>query len=70
MQMDAHSLAVEMAPVIMWQKGSNPEFYRHYWNQLSKRSPNKSLDPPPGASWDMLNGKSDFANKDLLLESN
>ncbi|KAI9115434.1 hypothetical protein K1719_013753 [Acacia pycnantha] len=54
-KMDAHSLAVEMAPVIMWQKGSNPEFYRHYWNQLSKRSPKKGLDPPPGASWDMLN---------------
>ncbi|XP_028802504.1 uncharacterized Rho GTPase-activating protein At5g61530 [Neltuma alba] len=54
-KMDAHSLAMEMAPVIMWQKGSNPELYRHYWNQLSKRPSNKSLDPPPGASWDMLN---------------
>lgn len=54
-KMDAHSLAMEMAPVIMWQKGSNPEFYRHYWNQLTKRPSNKSLDPPSGASWDMLN---------------
>lgn len=67
--MDAHSLAVEMAPVIMWQKGSNPDFYRHYWNQLSQRPSNKSLDPPPGASWDMLNGKLDVDYK-RLLESN
>ncbi|KAF7824836.1 putative Rho GTPase-activating protein [Senna tora] len=55
LRMDAHSLAMEMAPVIMWQKGSSPEFYRHYWNHMSKSPSKKSLDPLPGSSWDMLN---------------
>ncbi|XP_061367411.1 uncharacterized Rho GTPase-activating protein At5g61530 [Gastrolobium bilobum] len=55
-KMDARSLAMEMAPVIMWQKGQKPEFYRQYWSQMSKSPSKKSLDPPSGEynAWDML----------------
>ncbi|KAI6696170.1 hypothetical protein NL676_016289 [Syzygium grande] len=53
-KMDARSLAIEMAPVLMWQKGRNPEFYREYWNKLSG-SPPKNVDPAAAISaWDML----------------
>ncbi|TKY68210.1 Rho GTPase-activating protein [Spatholobus suberectus] len=55
-KMDARSLAMEMAPVIMWQKERRPEFYRQYWNQMSKNPSKMSVDPPPGSytAWDML----------------
>lgn len=39
--MDARSLAVEMAPIIMWQKGRRPETYRKFWNHPSK-TPSKT----------------------------
>ncbi|XP_040863610.1 uncharacterized Rho GTPase-activating protein At5g61530 isoform X1 [Glycine max] len=55
-KMDARCLAMEMAPVIMWQKERTPEFYHQYWNQMSKSPSKKSVDPPPGSytAWDML----------------
>ncbi|XP_057457093.1 uncharacterized Rho GTPase-activating protein At5g61530 [Lotus japonicus] len=49
-KMDARSLAMEMAPVIMWQMGRTPEHYRQYWNQMSKSPSKTTLDPPPGSS--------------------
>ena len=56
-QMHARSLAMEIAPVIIWQKEQKPEFYRQYWNQPSK-DPSKNLDQPPSYSaWDMLAGE-------------
>ncbi|KAK8658882.1 hypothetical protein V6N13_029101 [Hibiscus sabdariffa] len=33
-KMDARSLAMEMAPVIMWQKDRKPESYRKYWRMV------------------------------------
>lgn len=55
--MDARSLAMEIAPVIIWQKGQKPEFYRKYWGQPSK-GPSNNMDPPPSYSaWDMLAGE-------------
>ncbi|KAK9293176.1 hypothetical protein L1049_021165 [Liquidambar formosana] len=54
-KMDARSLAMEMAPVIMWQKGRRPEFYRQFWNQPAKILSKKNMDPAPTYSaWDML----------------
>lgn len=54
-KMDARTLAIEMAPVIMWQKESRPEFYRQYWNQMSKSPSEKSVDTPlDNTAWDML----------------
>ncbi|KAL2326531.1 hypothetical protein Fmac_025589 [Flemingia macrophylla] len=55
-KMDARILAMEMAPVIMWQNERKPEFYRQYWNQMSKNLSKKSVDSSPGSdtTWDML----------------
>jgi len=48
---------MEMAPVIMWQKGCRPEIYRHYWSQMSESPSKQSLNPEPGSTaWDMLAG--------------
>ncbi|KAG6649057.1 uncharacterized Rho GTPase-activating protein At5g61530 isoform X1 [Carya illinoinensis] len=53
-KMDVRSLAMDMAPVIIWQRGRKPEFYKKYWSEPSK-GPSKNLDPPPNYSaWDML----------------
>ncbi|CAI8600619.1 unnamed protein product [Vicia faba] len=54
-KMDSRSLALEMAPVIMWQKEHRPEFYRQYWSQMSESPSKQSLDPEPGSTtWDLL----------------
>lgn len=56
--MDARSLALEMAPVIMWQNGRKPEFYSQFWNHPSKGVAKKNMDPSPNYSaWDMLAGE-------------
>lgn len=48
---------MEMAPVIMWQKGCRPETYRQYWSQMSESPSKQSLNPEPGSTtWDMLAG--------------
>ncbi|PON92405.1 Rho GTPase-activating protein domain containing protein [Trema orientale] len=53
--MDTRSLAMEMAPVILWQKGREPDIYRHYWSQPQKVPSNNNFDPQPTYSaWDML----------------
>ncbi|XP_021905588.1 uncharacterized Rho GTPase-activating protein At5g61530 [Carica papaya] len=52
-KMDAHSLAMEIGPVIMWRDGQKPESYRQYWRHSSK-SPKKSMDMTPVSPWDML----------------
>ncbi|KAK2379430.1 small G protein family protein / RhoGAP family protein [Trifolium repens] len=54
-KMDSRSLAMEMAPVIMWQQERRPEFYRQYWSQMSESPSKQSLDPQPGSTtWDLL----------------
>ncbi|GLT39848.1 hypothetical protein SLA2020_140150 [Shorea laevis] len=54
-KMDARSLAMEMAPVIMWQKDKRPESYRQYWSHPPKTPPSDSMVPKPDYStWDML----------------
>ncbi|XP_059666916.1 uncharacterized Rho GTPase-activating protein At5g61530 [Cornus florida] len=54
-KMDARSLAMEMAPIIMWQKGQRLEYYRQFWNHPSKTFSKKNMDPAPNySSWDML----------------
>ena len=55
-QMDSHSLAMEMAPVIMWREDKRPESYREYWRRPS-RSPKKSNDFETATPWDLLSGK-------------
>ncbi|KAK1577886.1 hypothetical protein Q3G72_025698 [Acer saccharum] len=54
-KMDAHSLAMEMAPILMWQKGRKPESYRQYWNNQSRSPSKKNMEQSPAYSeWDML----------------
>ncbi|CDY68245.1 BnaAnng26590D [Brassica napus] len=52
-KMDSHSLAMEMAPVIMWREEKRPESYREYWRRPS-RSPKKSIDFETASPWDLL----------------
>ncbi|CAN7012392.1 unnamed protein product [Brassica rapa subsp. trilocularis] len=52
-KMDSHSLAMEMAPVIMWREDKRPESYREYWRRPS-RSPKKSNDFETATPWDLL----------------
>nr|XP_043616811.1 uncharacterized Rho GTPase-activating protein At5g61530 [Erigeron canadensis] len=54
-KMDAGSLAMEMAPIIMWQKGQRPETYKQFWNQSSRTQSNTNTDPSQNYNeWDML----------------
>ncbi|KAH1074789.1 hypothetical protein J1N35_027117 [Gossypium stocksii] len=54
-KVDARSLAMEMAPVIMWQKDRKPESYRKYWSHPPKSPSKGSMDSTPTYSaWDML----------------
>lgn len=63
--MDARSLAMEMAPVIMWEKGQKPESYRKYWSRPPKSPSKGSMDSTPAyTAWDMLAG-----NFSYLLQS-
>ncbi|XP_039051861.1 LOW QUALITY PROTEIN: uncharacterized Rho GTPase-activating protein At5g61530-like [Hibiscus syriacus] len=54
-KMDSRSLAMEISPVIMWQKDRKPESYRKYWSHPPKSPSNGTMDPTPAFSaWDML----------------
>ncbi|KAJ7949490.1 small G protein family protein / RhoGAP family protein [Quillaja saponaria] len=54
-KMDVRSLSMEIAPVIMWQKGKRLDTYSQYWNRLSRNPSKQNLDPPAAYSaWDML----------------
>ncbi|KAL8049926.1 hypothetical protein ABFX02_06G050800 [Erythranthe guttata] len=54
-KMDARSLAMEMAPIIMWQKDHRPEHYKQFWIQPPKLDSKASLDSASNyTGWDML----------------
>ncbi|KVI04557.1 Rho GTPase-activating protein domain-containing protein, partial [Cynara cardunculus var. scolymus] len=60
LRMDARSLAMEMAPIIMWQKGQRPETYKQFWNQQSRTQSNTNADPAQNYNeWDMLADESE-----------
>ena len=65
-QMDSHSLAMEMAPVIMWREDKRPESYREYRRRPS-RSPKKSNDFETATPWDLLSGRHKNHYKELKL---
>ncbi|XP_044469060.1 uncharacterized Rho GTPase-activating protein At5g61530-like [Mangifera indica] len=59
-KMDPRSLAMEMAPVIMWQKDQKPESYRHYWSHPPRSPLKKNREATPDYSaWDMLADESE-----------
>ncbi|OWM75709.1 hypothetical protein CDL15_Pgr021874 [Punica granatum] len=51
--MDVRTLAMEMAPVIMWQEGQKLEFYKQYWSDWQKTQQNQN-EMPSYTAWDML----------------
>nr|GMC94366.1 uncharacterized Rho GTPase-activating protein At5g61530 [Ipomoea batatas] len=54
-EMDARSLAMEIAPIIMWQHGRSPDQYKQFWSQLPKNHQKTRLDSDSNYSpWDML----------------
>ncbi|XP_024021028.1 uncharacterized Rho GTPase-activating protein At5g61530 isoform X1 [Morus notabilis] len=70
-KMDTGSLAMEMAPVMIWQKGSEPDIYRQYWSQPPKGPSNNNFEPPPTYSaWDMLSeeGEATDASSPIPLD--
>lgn len=55
--MDARSLAMEMAPIIMWQKGQRPEHYKQFWLQSPKLDSKADVGSASNNNaWDMLAG--------------
>ncbi|XP_019413910.1 PREDICTED: uncharacterized Rho GTPase-activating protein At5g61530-like, partial [Lupinus angustifolius] len=71
-KMDARNLAMEMAPIIMWQRDQRPEFYSQYLNHMSKSPSKRSLDPPPSSDsdFDMLadDGEAIVASSPIPLD--
>lgn len=62
-KMDAQSLSEEMAPLIIWQLGKRPEFYKQFWHYeskaLTRNKSNLASKPPTYGSWDMLEESED-----------
>ncbi|XP_010258815.1 PREDICTED: uncharacterized Rho GTPase-activating protein At5g61530 isoform X2 [Nelumbo nucifera] len=53
-KMDARALAMEMAPIIIWQREQRPD-YSQFWHHTSKSPSKKTMDPMPTYSaWDIL----------------
>ncbi|XP_047962435.1 uncharacterized Rho GTPase-activating protein At5g61530 isoform X2 [Salvia hispanica] len=54
-KMDTRSLAVELAPIIMWHSGQRPEHYKQIWNQPEKCASKTNMDSASSNSvWEML----------------
>ncbi|KAL5569857.1 hypothetical protein UlMin_026432 [Ulmus minor] len=70
-KMDTRTLAMEMAPVIIWQKGREPDTYRQYWSQPPKGPSKNNFEPQPSYSeWDMLSeeGEATDASSPIPLD--
>ncbi|KAK4777265.1 hypothetical protein SAY87_017452 [Trapa incisa] len=52
-KMDVRTLAMEMAPVIMWEQGHKPDLYKQYWSSAEKNQ-KSSESLPTYSAWDML----------------
>lgn len=53
-KMDARTLATEMAPILIWQRGQSPHQYDQFWNHSAKSS-KKYMDSNSNSSaWEML----------------
>ncbi|KAL6005082.1 hypothetical protein ACLOJK_005643 [Asimina triloba] len=61
-KMDANSLAIELAPVIMWQKGAQrSDFSSQFWQNSVNLSnvPSSTMNPPTYTAWDSLSDEDD-----------
>lgn len=62
-KMNAQSLAVEMAPLLMWQQGQRPEVYKQFWNQPHSSQSTMQNDPAPSyMAWDILEEETEGAD--------
>lgn len=61
-KMDVRSLAMEIAPLIIWEQGQKPDYFDQY-NQYSSRDPSKKTtdSPPAYSAWDILSEEDDAA---------
>ncbi|KAK6936882.1 Rho GTPase-activating protein domain [Dillenia turbinata] len=59
LRMDVRSLAMEMAPIIIWQKGWRPDSYRQYWFIPPGNSKKNADAEPSYTAWDMLSEESE-----------
>ncbi|XP_062092210.1 uncharacterized Rho GTPase-activating protein At5g61530 [Humulus lupulus] len=67
-KMDTRSLAMEMAPILMWQKGREPDMYRQYWIQPQKDPSNNNLEPQPVyTAWDLLSDEGEATDASSLI---
>ncbi|XP_059282064.1 uncharacterized Rho GTPase-activating protein At5g61530 isoform X2 [Lycium ferocissimum] len=54
-KMDARTLAMEMAPILIWQRGQSPRQYDQFWNHSAKTSSKKYMDSNSNSgAWEML----------------
>ncbi|KAL7253755.1 hypothetical protein ACSBR1_008156 [Camellia fascicularis] len=64
-KMDARSLGMEMAPIIMWQKGHRLEYYKQFWNQPAKTLSRENMDSTSNLNaWDMLDEEGEGVDAD------
>ncbi|GMP23987.1 hypothetical protein CsSME_00001402 [Camellia sinensis var. sinensis] len=64
-KMDARSLGMEMAPIIMWQKGHRLEYYKQFWNQPAKTLSKENMDSTSNLNaWDMLDEEGEGVDAD------
>ncbi|KAL3524132.1 hypothetical protein ACH5RR_016966 [Cinchona calisaya] len=63
-KMDARSLAMEMAPILMWLPGQRSEHYKQFWNHSSKPHSTTNRDPVQdyNSTWDMLADEGEVAD--------
>ncbi|XP_042505796.1 uncharacterized Rho GTPase-activating protein At5g61530 [Macadamia integrifolia] len=62
-KMDAHSLAVEMAPVIIWQKGKRPDHFSQFWCHTTEGPSKNTVNQTPAYSaWDTLSEEGDVTD--------
>ncbi|MQM17521.1 hypothetical protein Taro_050493 [Colocasia esculenta] len=67
MQMDARSLAMELAPLIIWQDGDSKADFRGHLSYTSK-GPSKTIDPASSNSaYDILNDEDSIDNASSFI---
>ncbi|CAI9091992.1 OLC1v1027119C1 [Oldenlandia corymbosa var. corymbosa] len=68
-KMDGRSLAMELAPVIMWPQGQRPEHYIQFSNQSGKFQSKSGRDTVQGYSntWDMLEDENEVPDASSLI---
>jgi hypothetical protein len=59
-KMDARSLAMEIAPILIWKRERRPESYRHFWSKTQSKAAGDPAHNLP--EWDMLADDDDVSS--------